>query len=151
MPSNVISRLMAGRLWMKFIPLAIPYHSSPIPMSMQYICKILLKFVYSFLRYWPKMHFGHKSRVITLLFLNEISSPTYSPNEAPTEMTRRSQPEHIRTRQVAGTVGSKNQRLFKICVFIDLSNFWGGEIGLNYQYRAIILSGSNLNYGVSHL
>ena len=54
------------------IPLAIPYHSSPIPMSMQCICKILLKFVYSFLRYWPKMHFGHKSRAITLLFLIEI-------------------------------------------------------------------------------
>ena len=39
---------------------------------MQCICKILLTFVYSFLRYWPKMHFGHKSRAITLLFLNEI-------------------------------------------------------------------------------
>ena len=56
----------------EIIPLAIPYHSSPISMSMQCICKILLKFVYSFLRYWPKMHFGHKSRAITLLFLNEI-------------------------------------------------------------------------------
>ena len=55
----------------EIIPLAIPYHSSPIPMSMQCICN-LLKFVYSFLRYWPKMHFGHKSRAITLLFLNEI-------------------------------------------------------------------------------
>ena len=54
------------------IPLANPYHSSPIPKSMQCICKILLKFVYSFLRYGPKMHFGHKSRAITLLFLNEI-------------------------------------------------------------------------------
>ena len=31
----------------------------------QCICKILLKFVYSFLRYWPK-------RAITMLFLNEI-------------------------------------------------------------------------------
>ena len=71
----------------EIIPLAIPYHSSPIPMSMQNlkkidmqcICKILLTFVYSFLRYWPKMHFGHKSRAITLLFLNEIThlqSPT---------------------------------------------------------------------------
>ena len=56
----------------EIIPLAIPYHSSPIPMSVQCICKILLKFVYSFLRYWPKLHFGHKSRAITLLFLNEI-------------------------------------------------------------------------------
>ena len=56
----------------EIIPLAIPYHSSPIPMSMQCIYKILLKFFYSFLRYWPKMHFGHKSRAITLLFLNEI-------------------------------------------------------------------------------
>ena len=56
----------------EIIPLAIPYHSSPIPMSVQCMCKILLKFVYSFLRYWPKMHFGHKSRAITLLFLTEI-------------------------------------------------------------------------------
>ena len=51
----------------EIISLAIPYHSSPIPMSMQCICKIVLKFVYSFLRYWPKMHFGHKSRVITVV------------------------------------------------------------------------------------
>ena len=56
----------------EIIPLAIPYHSSPIPMSVQCICKILLKFVYSFFRYWSKMHFGHKSRAITLLFPNEI-------------------------------------------------------------------------------
>ena len=35
----------------EIIPLAIPHHSSPIPMSMQCICKILLKFIYSFLRY----------------------------------------------------------------------------------------------------
>ena len=56
----------------EIIPLAIPYHSSMIPMSMQCICKILFQFVYSFLRYRPKMHFGHKSRAITLLFLNEI-------------------------------------------------------------------------------
>ena len=56
----------------EIIPLAIPYHSSPLPISVQCICKILLKFVYSFLRYSPKMHFGHKSRAITLLFLNEI-------------------------------------------------------------------------------
>ena len=56
----------------EIIPLAISYHSSLIPMSTQCICKILLKFVYSFLRYWPKMHFGHKSRTITLLCLNEI-------------------------------------------------------------------------------
>ena len=60
----------------EIIPLAIPYHSSPIPMSMQCICKILLKFVYSFLRYWPKLHFGLKSRAITLLFLNEITPLT---------------------------------------------------------------------------
>ena len=56
----------------EIISLAISYHFSPIPMSVQCICKILLKFVYSFLRYWPKMHFEHKSRAITLLFLNEI-------------------------------------------------------------------------------
>ena len=66
--SSAITMLFLNEI----IPLAIPYHSSPIPMSMQCICKILLKFVYSFLRYWPKMHFGHKSRIITLLFLNEI-------------------------------------------------------------------------------
>ena len=62
----------------EIIPLAIPYHSSPIPMSMQCICKILLKFVYSFLRYWPKMHFGHKSRAITLFF-SEWNYPTCNP------------------------------------------------------------------------
>ena len=56
----------------EIILLAIPYHSSPISMTVQCICKILLKFVYSFLRYWPKMRFGHKSRAITLLFLNKI-------------------------------------------------------------------------------
>ena len=66
------SRAITMLLLNEIIPLAIPYHSSPIPMSMQCICKILLKFVYSFLRYWPKMHFGHKSRAITMLFLNEI-------------------------------------------------------------------------------
>ena len=38
----------------------------------QCICKILLKFVYSFLKYWAKMHFGHESRAITMLLLNEI-------------------------------------------------------------------------------
>ena len=66
--SSAITMLFLNEI----MPLAIPYHSSPIPMSMQCICKILLKFVYSFLRYWPKIHFGHKSRAITLLFLNEI-------------------------------------------------------------------------------
>ena len=66
--SRVITMLFLNEI----IPLAIPYHSSPIPMSMQCIRKILLKFIYSFLRYWPKMHFGHKLRAITLLFLKEI-------------------------------------------------------------------------------
>ena len=51
---------------------AVHMQNSPIAMSMQCICKMLLKFIYSFLRYWAKMHFGHKSRAITLLFLNEI-------------------------------------------------------------------------------
>ena len=45
--SRVITMLFLNEI----IPLAIPYHSSPIPMSMQCICKIVLKFVYSFLRY----------------------------------------------------------------------------------------------------
>ena len=66
--SRAITMLFVNEI----IPLAIPYHSSPIPISMQCICKILLKFIYSSLRYWPKMHFGHKSRAITLLFLIEI-------------------------------------------------------------------------------
>ena len=69
------------------IPLAIPYHSFPIPMSMQCICKILLKFVYSFLGYWPKMHFGHKSRAITLLFLNEIIPLAISYHSSPIPMS----------------------------------------------------------------
>ena len=70
--------------------LAIPYHSSPIPMSMQCICKILLKFVYSFLRYWPKMHFGHKSRAITLLFLNEIIPLAIPYHSSPIPMSMQS-------------------------------------------------------------
>ena len=72
----------------EIIPLVIPYHSFPIPMSMQYICKILLNFVYSFLRYWPSMHFGHKSRTITLLFLNEIIplAIPYHPSPIPMSM-----------------------------------------------------------------
>ena len=75
------SRAITMLFLTEIIPLAIPYHSCPIPMSMQCIRKILLKFLYLFLRYWPKMHFGHKSRAITLLFLNEIiplAIPYYS-------------------------------------------------------------------------
>ena len=74
----------------EIIPLAIPYHSSPIPISMQCICKILLKFVYSFLRYLPKMHFGHKSRAITLLFLNEIIPFTIPYHSSPIPMSMQS-------------------------------------------------------------
>ena len=74
----------------EIIPLAILYHSSPIPMSMQCICKILLKFVYSFLRYWPKMHFGHKSRAITLLFLNEIIPLAIPYHSSPIPMSTQS-------------------------------------------------------------
>ena len=69
----------------EIIPLAIPYNSSPTPMSMQCICKILLKFVYSF--FWPKMHFGHKSRTITLLFLNEITPLTIPYHSSPIPMS----------------------------------------------------------------
>ena len=72
------------------IPLAIPYHSSPIPMSIQCICKILLKFVYSFSRYWPKMHFGHKSRAITLLFQNGIIPLAIPYHSSPTPMSMQS-------------------------------------------------------------
>ena len=74
----------------EIIPLAIPYHSSPIPMSMQCICKILLKFVYSFLRYWPKMHSGHKSRAITLLFLIEIIPLAIPYHSSPIPMSMQS-------------------------------------------------------------
>ena len=72
------------------IPLAIPYHSSTIPMSMQCIHKTLLKFVYSFSRYWPKMHFEHKSRAITLLFLNEIIPLAISYHSSPIPMSMQS-------------------------------------------------------------
>ena len=121
-------------------PLAIPYHSSLIPMPMQSlkkigqkvlkskhgnralmdgrmdgwmddgltdghskfggynmiiyiyqcICKILLNFVYSFLRYWPKMHFGHESRAITLLFLNEIIPLAIPYHSSPIPMSMQS-------------------------------------------------------------
>ena len=75
------SRAITTLFLNEIIPLAIPYLSSPIPMSLQCICKILLKFVYSFLRYCPKMHFGRKSKALTLVFLNEIiplAIPYYS-------------------------------------------------------------------------
>ena len=83
---RVISMLFLNEI----IPLAIPYHSSLIPMSMQCICKILLKFVYSFLRYWPRMHFGHKSRAITLLFLNEIIPLAIPYHSSPIPMSMQS-------------------------------------------------------------
>ena len=59
-------------------------------MSMQCICKILLKFLYSFLRYWPKMHFGHNSRAITLLFLNEIIPLAIPYHSSPIPMSMQS-------------------------------------------------------------
>ena len=74
----------------EIIPLAIPYHSSTILMSMQCICKILLKFVYSFLRYRAKMHFGHESRTITLLFLNEIIPLAIPYHSSPIPMSMQS-------------------------------------------------------------
>ena len=74
----------------EIIPLAIPYHSSPISMSMQCLCNILLTFVYSFLGYWPKMHFGHKSRAITLLFQNEISPLAIQNHSSPIPMSMQS-------------------------------------------------------------
>ena len=68
----------------------LQFHTS----SLRYQClcnayaKILLKFVYSFLRYLPKMHFGHKSRAITLMFLNEITplAIPYHPSPIPMSM-----------------------------------------------------------------
>ena len=70
----------------EIIPLAIPYHSSPIPMSMQNFIEI----VYSFLRNGAKMHFGHKSRAITLLFLNEIIPLAISYHSSPIPMSMQS-------------------------------------------------------------
>ena len=58
--------------WMKLSNLQ--FHTTPL--QYQCLCNVYAKFywnfVYSFLRYWPKMYFGHKSKAITLLFLNEI-------------------------------------------------------------------------------
>ena len=68
----------------EIIPLAIPYHSSLIPMSLQCICKILLKFLDSFL------HVGHKSRAITLLFLNEIIPLAIPLDSSPIPMSMQS-------------------------------------------------------------
>ena len=79
------------------IPLAIPYHSSQISMSMQCICKILWKFVYSFLRYWPKKHFGHKSRTITLLILNEIIPLAIPYHSSPIPMSMQSWRKSVKT------------------------------------------------------
>ena len=59
----------------EIIPLAIPYHSSPIPMSMQSLKKISQK-VHVYLSYSTETKhkaFLTSSRAITLLFQNEIS------------------------------------------------------------------------------
>ena len=74
----------------EIIALAIPHHSSRIRMSMQCICKILLKFVYSLLRNWTKMHFGHKSKARTLLFLNEIIPLAIPYHSSPIPMSMQS-------------------------------------------------------------
>ena len=97
----------------EIIPLAIPYHSPPIPMSMQCICKILLKFVYSFLRYWPKMHFGHKSRAITLLFLNEIIPLAIPYHSSPIPMSMQSL-KKIGTKVLKLEQGNEAQSIFDI-------------------------------------
>ena len=55
----------------EIIPLAIPYHSSPIPMSMQSLKKIGKKVLK--LEHGNEVHFRHTSRAITLLFQNEIN------------------------------------------------------------------------------
>ena len=52
--------------------------------------QILLKFLYSCLRYWPKMHFGHKSSAITLLFLNEIIPLAIPYHSSPIPMSMQS-------------------------------------------------------------
>ena len=44
----------------------------------------------SFLRYWPKMHFGHKSSTITLLFLNEIIPLAISYHSSPIPISMQS-------------------------------------------------------------
>ena len=71
-----------------------------IPLQYQCLCNayakfywnssIQIKFVYSFLRYWLKMHFGHKSRAITLLFLNEIIPLAVPNHSSPIPMSMQS-------------------------------------------------------------
>ena len=97
----------------EIILLTIPYHSSPIPMSVQCICRILLKFVYSFLRYWPKMHFGHKSRAITLLFLNEIIPLAIPYQSSPIPMSMQSL-KKIGKKVLKLEHGNKAQSIFDI-------------------------------------
>ena len=57
----------------EIIPLAIPYHSSPIPMSMQSLKIIGTKGTKVKARKRSAKHFWHSSRAMTLLFQNEIS------------------------------------------------------------------------------
>ena len=98
----------------EIIPLAILYHSSLIPMSMQCICKILLKFIYSFLRYWAKLHFGHKSKVITLLFLNVITPLTIPYHSSLIPMSMQSLKKKLVKNVLKLQHGNEAQNIFDI-------------------------------------
>ena len=107
----------------EIIPLSIPYHSFPIPMSMQCICKLLLKFVYSFLRYWPKMHFGHKLRAITMLFLNEIIPLAIPYHSSPILMSMQCL-KKIGKKVLKLEHGNEAQNIFDIHQGPELCCFW---------------------------
>ena len=81
--SRAISLLFLNEI----IPLAIPYHSSPIPMSMQSLKKIGQKVL--------KLEHGNQvqsilTRAITLLFQNEISPLATPYHSSPILMSRQS-------------------------------------------------------------
>ena len=64
------SRAITHGFLNEIIPLAIPYHSSLIPMSVQSLKKISKKVP---ARKRSAKHFWHTSRAVTLLFQNKIS------------------------------------------------------------------------------
>ena len=73
----------------EIIPLAIPYHSSPIPMTMQSLKKIGKKTKVRARKRSAK-HFWHTSRAITLLFQNEISPHAIPYHSSPIPMSMQS-------------------------------------------------------------
>ena len=74
----------------EIIPLAIPYHSSPIPMSMQSLKKIGKKVLKLEHGNEAQSIFLHTSRAITLLLQNKISPLAIRYHSSPIPMSMQS-------------------------------------------------------------